>query len=158
MGDLTKNFNRWEFSCKCGCGFNRIDPELVNQIQRLRDLLWVYTGKEIPITVTSGCRCPDHNAAVGGTRNSFHTLKLAVDIIFKRIPVMFAGRIAYLANQLDLMKVGGIGVYPDRNFLHLDIRPQNISTKGTSPTTWINENGFYRYGIDFSKEINAVSA
>lgn len=72
MGDLSENFSRREFACKCGCGFNRVEPELVEQIQRFRDMLWISSGVEIPITVTSGCRCPKYNAEVGGAKTSFH--------------------------------------------------------------------------------------
>ena len=77
---------------------------------------------------------------------------MAADIFFARIPVLAGGRMAYLANRLGVMKVGGIGVYPDRspagnrNFIHMDTRPGII-------TTWINENGFYRYGVDFAEEV-----
>lgn len=146
MGDLSKNFSLREFACQCGCGFNRVEPELVRQIQRYRDILWISTGMEIPVTVTSGCRCPDHNAEVGGGETSFHIRGKAADIFFARIPVLAGGRIVYLANRLGVMKIGGIGAYPDRNFIHIDIRPKRIST-------WINENGFYRYGVDFSEEV-----
>ena len=152
MGDLSKNFSRREFTCKCGCGFNCIDPGLVEQIQRFRDLMYIAAGEEIPVAITSGCRCTNHNEAIGGTRNSFHTLKLAADITFKHFPVTFAGRIVYLANQLGLMKVGGIGVYPDLNFIHIDIRPKGIADGTNFPVTWINKNGFYCYGVDFSGE------
>ena len=29
MGDLTKNISRYEIACKCGCGFDTIDIEVV---------------------------------------------------------------------------------------------------------------------------------
>lgn len=142
MGDLSNNFSRWEFSCRCGCGFDRIKPELVKQVQRFRDLLRFAAEEEVPLRVTSGCRCPAHNAAIGGAKNSFHTQGMAVDFIFDYDHVISAGRMISRANEIGLMKVAGIGVYPDRDFVHLDIRPGNL-------TTWINENGFYRYGVDF---------
>lgn len=163
MGDLTNNFSKWEFACKCGCGFNEIDPELADQVQRLRNLLWTTTGKEIPITVTCGCRCPAHNAAIGGVQNSFHTQGLAVDITFSHINVLVGGRIVYLANRFKILKIGAIGVYPDRNFMHLDVRPQKreliipVLYKAkkfpyVGPiTTWINEDNQYHYGVDFSE-------
>lgn len=33
-----------------------------------------------PITITSGYRCPNVNSEVGGVKNSYHTLALAVDL------------------------------------------------------------------------------
>lgn len=34
MGDLTKNFNRFEFACKCGCGFDDIELQVAKRISR----------------------------------------------------------------------------------------------------------------------------
>ena len=157
MGDLTNNFSKWEFACKCGCGLDQIDPELVRQTQIFRNLLWIATGKEISITVTCGCRCEKHNAEVGGTPHSFHMAGMAVDITFKHVPVLVAGRIVYLANKLGMMKVGALGVYPDRNFMHLDIRsftsPSKKAGNRVLPVTWINAGGKYQFGVDFSKKV-----
>ena len=33
MGDLTRNFSRNEFKCKCECGFDTVDYELVTILQ-----------------------------------------------------------------------------------------------------------------------------
>jgi hypothetical protein len=80
-----------------------------------------------------------------------------VDVLFEHVPILVAGRMVYQANQLSLMNVGGLGVYPDRNFLHLDIRSQNSAGGVILPIIWINENGYCRYGVDFSGEINTVA-
>lgn len=71
---MTANFKRSEFACKCGCGKDDINPELVQMIQVIRDSL----GE--PITINSGCRCTAHNAKVGGVTNSYHTQGLAADL------------------------------------------------------------------------------
>ena len=65
IGDLTKNFSRHEFSCKC-CDIDNIDPEFVNRLQNARDIAG------IPFRINSGCRCPTQNAVVGGTYSSDH--------------------------------------------------------------------------------------
>ena len=67
MGDITTNFDRSEFACKCGCGYDNIDVSLVLDLQRIRNRF----GR--PIVVTSGCRCEKHNAAEGGSPLSDHT-------------------------------------------------------------------------------------
>ena len=54
------NFTRDEFACKCGCGFDEIDPLIVTTLQRLRDEV------QRPVIVNSGCRCAEHNLKVGG--------------------------------------------------------------------------------------------
>ena len=66
MGDITRNFSRWESACKCGCGLDNIDDRLIHRVQVVRDILWV------KITIISGCRCVAHNYAVGGKPASMH--------------------------------------------------------------------------------------
>ncbi|MBC7320690.1 DUF882 domain-containing protein [bacterium] len=107
---LTENFNLREFSCKC-CGAVKIDSELVQRLQILRDRI------KRPIIITSGYRCPKHNKEVGGNDNSYHTKGLAVDIVVKD----------YGLDELETLAraVGfrGIGVYRIKNFIHLDLGP-----------------------------------
>lgn len=74
MGDLSKNFNRSEFTCQCGCGHDRVSQVLVDLLQELRDLL------DRPLVIHSGCRCETHNRAVGGVSNSAHITGEAADI------------------------------------------------------------------------------
>ncbi len=76
MGDLSRNFSRSEFACKCGCGFDTVDAELVNMLEQVRE----HFGQ--PITITSGCRCPDHNDTVGG-KASQHLKGRAADFKVK---------------------------------------------------------------------------
>lgn len=73
MGDLTRNFSRWEFACRCGCGLDDIRMELVEMFQIARDIL----GE--PINITNGIRCPVHNLAVGGKPDSSHPPGWAAD-------------------------------------------------------------------------------
>ena len=61
---LSKNFFRDEFSCKCNCGSDQIDSELIRKLQEVRDAL----GE--PMRITSGIRCNTHNSKVGGTAGS----------------------------------------------------------------------------------------
>ena len=63
---LSKNFFRDEFSCKCNCGSDQIDSELIRKLQEVRDAL----GE--PMRITSGIRCNTHNSKVGGTAGSSH--------------------------------------------------------------------------------------
>ena len=73
---LTKNFTRDEFECQCKkCEAQMIDTELVEKLQRIRDVLGV------PLKITSGYRCVVHNAskAVQGSRTSKHLYGFAAD-------------------------------------------------------------------------------
>lgn len=87
MGDLTKNLSRHEFACKCGCGFDTVDYKLAEILQKTADhflnrkLDMNISG--ISITINSGCRCPSHNKAVGGSENSRHMEGNAADFKIK---------------------------------------------------------------------------
>lgn len=104
-----RHFNPSEFTCKCGCGLNNINDELVNMLDNARELAGV------SFIVTSGCRCGEHNKKVGGKPDSSHLSGLAVDIaapIEKRYAILAA-----------LINVGfeRIGISFNGNFIHVDI-------------------------------------
>lgn len=111
MGDLTRHFSRKEFACSC-CGEAVINPQLLIGLELLRE----YVGK--PIVVTCGYRCPRHNAEVGGVENSYHTKGMAADIyVVGLTPFELAGQAA----RVPLFLNGGIGIYPSRGFVHVDV-------------------------------------
>jgi uncharacterized protein YcbK (DUF882 family) len=111
MGDLTAHFSKHEFACSC-CG--RVEPlkmALVGALERVR------TTVAAPIYVSSGYRCAKHNAAVGGSPTSRHMQGEAADI---HSP---AGLEALWRAADEEFWQGGLGLYPDNNFIHVDIRP-----------------------------------
>lgn len=71
------NFEPAEFDCMCGCGLNNVDHELVRICQRVRDHF------DAAFIISSPCRCPEHNKAVGGVWNSQHQYGKAVDFRIK---------------------------------------------------------------------------
>jgi len=112
MGDLSKNFSRHEFACKC-CGDIKVDPRLLIALQDLRNLAGV------PIKVLSGYRCPVHNREVNGSKYSQHLLGKAADIVVEGLTV---GGMYPLALLIDDFAMGGIGQYPEQGFIHVDVR------------------------------------
>ena len=66
-------FRRGEFACKCGCGFDTVDNRTLQVLERIRE----HFG---PVYITSGCRCTEYNARVGGAPDSQHTYARAADI------------------------------------------------------------------------------
>lgn len=77
--DDCPNFSRKEFICKCGgkhCAGDTAEPgeNLVRGLQKLRNAT---NGR--PVIISSGIRCPKHNAAVGGVYNSHHLEGTAAD-------------------------------------------------------------------------------
>lgn len=67
-----------------------------------------------PIVITSGHRCPVHNSSVGGGAASRH-LELAVDVAVSREDQDF------FVDLAERSGFTGIGRYPARNFVHLDM-------------------------------------
>jgi len=75
MGDLSKHFSRSEFECKCGCGQDTIDAELIMLCETVREM----NGNQ-PLSINSGNRCKKYNEIVGGSQNSQHILSRAADL------------------------------------------------------------------------------
>ena len=110
MGDISPNFSRYEFACRCGCGHNTIDAETLTVLETLR----THFGE--PVSVNSGNRCAKHNKAVGGASNSQHLYGRAADINVDSIPPNEVAK--YLEHKYPAKY--GIGRY--RNFTHIDTR------------------------------------
>jgi uncharacterized protein YcbK (DUF882 family) len=108
--NISKHFNRYEFECQCGCGFNVVDVELVKVLEKVREHF------DEPIVITSGCRCSAHNAKVGGAPHSKHKNGVAVDF---KVQNCNQDEVAdyLLTNYSDRY---GIGRYIGRT--HLDVR------------------------------------
>ncbi|MDI5890621.1 D-Ala-D-Ala carboxypeptidase family metallohydrolase [Halomonas rhizosphaerae] len=79
---LSVNFARHEFACSCGCGFDTIDAATLEILETVRQ----HFGR--PVTVTSGARCRDYNASVGGASQSQHLFGRAADIKIQGHPAM----------------------------------------------------------------------
>ena len=112
-----KYFNLKEFSCKhCGQlppqGMNKV---LLEKLDLLRDRIGA------PIIVTSGYRCPEHNAAVGGVSNSQHVQGNAADIVCNAVSV------DELADVAAAIGFDGIGRYYSDGFVHVDCRDNGNS-------------------------------
>ena len=112
MGNLTLNFSDWEFECEC-CGVADMNPILITCLQNLRNLVGV------PITITSGFRCAAHNKAEGGDSDSQHLYGRAADIVIKGYS---SSDMYVMAEQLREFREGGIGLYPKKGHLHVDVR------------------------------------
>ena len=123
---MTKNFKKSEFECKCGCEmptnvFVNIQ-KLANQLQYVREFL------DLPINLTNAYRCPTHNKAVGGVKNSQHVLGKAADIKIKGLtPQEVAVILDRLTTDGEILQ-GGIGIYS--TFTHYDIRGKKARWNG----------------------------
>lgn len=129
MGDLTRNLSRSEFACKCGCGMDTIDYQLVEMLQQCAD--WFMDREDesmverISIIINSGNRCAMHNISEGGGKKSQHLFGRAAD--FRMQYVMKDGSREpvddnEVADYLQSKYIGlfGIGRYNGRT--HFDTR------------------------------------
>lgn len=110
MGDISVNFNRSEFACKCGCGFDTVDVKLIQILEIVRKRF------NKPIIISSGCRCEKHNASVGGEDGSKHKIGIAADIVVKDTSP--ADVYSFLCEHAP--NKYGIGNY--NSFTHIDVR------------------------------------
>ena len=117
MGDLSRNFSRSEFSCRCNCGRDTIDAELLKVLEAIREYF------DMPVKITSGHRCYIHNNAVGGASTSQHLFGRAVDLHINGV-----GSVE-IAKFIDdtYGDVYGVGIYA--TWVHLD-------TRSNGPARW----------------------
>jgi len=108
----SKYFRRAEFACKCGCGFAAVDAELLDVLTGLRETY------DKPIKITSACRCPAHNAKVGGASSSMHTRGMAADIVVEGFSP------AKIEQYLLGKYPGKYGIAASTTFTHIDVREQ----------------------------------
>jgi uncharacterized protein YcbK (DUF882 family) len=85
---------------------------------KLRLAIWDFEGHfGGKVVMNSGFRDAHYNSSVGGADSSFHTKCMAADFYIPGVPkrdlIAFAMKNGY---------VGGLGCYPGRNFIHVDVR------------------------------------
>lgn len=127
---LSQHFFLDEFECRCGaCD---MPEEVEDNIRLIADRLEVIRRAAcMPLTITSGYRCQEHNDTVGGAKHSYHTVGLAVDI-HTFYPGAFIAGIATGLMSANKMPEGGIGLY--RDFPHMC----HIDWRGHA-TRWLKE-------------------
>lgn len=122
---LSEHLKRTEVQCHCGCGFADMKPGMVHLFERIRALCCQIKGRDVPIIVNSGCRCREHNKAIGGAKNSQHVRGNALDL---RCPDGFT--IDAFAGVCDtLNQTGAVIVYRKRNFIHVDDRGTKVRSE-----------------------------
>ena len=107
---ISEYFSRHEFACRCGCGFDVVDAELLSVLEFVRDHF------NRPVAVTSGCRCRKHNTKVGGSKNSKHRIGKAADI--RVVGIRSSDVATYLEDEFS--GTYGIGRYS--SWTHIDVR------------------------------------
>lgn len=110
---MARYFVDDEFRCSC-CGAlpdGGMDELLLSVLDVLRHKLGV------PLVVSSGYRCSQHNADCGGVENSQHVQGNAADVL-----VPDGINLDYVADLARGLGADGIGRYYKSGFVHIDTR------------------------------------
>lgn len=117
--NLSANFKTGEFDCNgtgC-CSETLVDEKLVEYLQRIRD----HFGE--PVMITSGYRCPVHNARTpNAAPKSKHTMGMAADFYIPGVTTLA------IAQYAESIGVKGIGLYD--TFVHIDTRDRKFFWRG----------------------------
>ncbi|MCW2237289.1 DUF882 domain-containing protein [Azospirillum canadense] len=103
-----------------------IDPKLLDLLHDLTRKV----GNRGPVHVISGYRSPESNAWLrerdgsGVAQNSFHMQGKAIDL---RVPGLSLRNLQRAALSL---RGGGVGYYPDSDFVHVDVGPMRHWVSG----------------------------
>jgi uncharacterized protein YcbK (DUF882 family) len=100
------HFKEEEFACKC-CGQVKMDDTFLIMVDSARAIA------DIPFKITSGYRCPKHNAEVGSTSTN-HTSGKAADIKCTYGPDRLKMITALIAVGFKRIGIG-------KDFIHCDI-------------------------------------
>jgi peptidoglycan hydrolase-like protein with peptidoglycan-binding domain len=118
---VSSSFQVREFRSRDGADTVLICPELVANLQRIRD----HFGR--PVNITSAYRTESHNQRQGGASSSRHVTGQAADFWISGISV---NEIYDYAIRIG---IPGVIRYPDRGFVHIDTRagaPFHSTTRG----------------------------
>jgi uncharacterized protein YcbK (DUF882 family) len=126
MGDLSPNLSRHEMACRCGCGFDTVDVELVDVIQGTVDHFEDVYHTQVILVITGPNRCIMHNLEVTRDPNSRsqHTKARAMD--FKLFMIVDGKKTQIHPDEVAIYLEEwypdkyGIGRYSNRT--HLDTR------------------------------------
>ena len=120
-----KYFSEDELRCQ-GTGQINMNETFMERLIELREKL------NKPMVISSGYRSEAHNIAIGGSKNSAHLKRCAVDVVCY-------GHLAYEIVKLAMeLEFSGIGVKQNgvhaKRFIHIDTMPRHSIT---SPRPWI---------------------
>lgn len=108
-GMASEHFSVAELACH-HCGLQGVKKAMIDFLEDVRNEI----GE--PLYVTSGYRCPTHNAEVGGASNSYHAKGLAADCYCEGLSV---DKLAAVGRKLG---ADAAVPYYDQQFVHFDIR------------------------------------
>jgi len=129
MGNLSENFNNKDFTCKCqGCRGGKeykIHLGLVGILEQISSHF-----KKTP-KILAAYRCEESTEKLAGAKRSIHNMGKAVHIMIDGVSLPELYNFAK-----DIPEIGGIGIYPKDNFIHID-------TRAGERVEWVKEGDAY---------------
>ena len=116
-----QNFVRSELQCKCGCGLVNITDEALISLQAFRYYLNRRYKRDIPIIITSACRCQNHNSRVGSTDTSEHQGTTKQSTAFDIVSPALNFEDLYFS-AVDSKLFSTVIKYNKMKFVHVDTR------------------------------------
>ena len=117
---LSTHFKVKEFACGDGSDAVLVAPRLVMVLQSIRSRFGA------AVTINSGYRTPQYNAKIGGVAHSQHCYGTAADITVRG---QKPAAVAAYARQI-MPDWGGVGVYSQKGFTHIDVRETRADWNG----------------------------
>ena len=120
----SPHFKWTELQCRCkgrSCGVAEgtkarwIQPEALEKLETLREIL------DQPLKINSSCRCPVHNAQIGGAPLSSHRSSPTTPA--RAFDVALTMEKSLLIRSAEMAGFMGIGT-SYRTFVHVDNRPR----------------------------------
>ena len=108
-------FTKKELQCKCGCNSLILAEGFPEKLRQLRELF------SRPMIVNSCCRCPSHNAVVGGADMSYHLTNNSISKGTCAIDILRRGY-DYDSSLIQWALSLGWSVGLHRSFIHIDRR------------------------------------
>lgn len=137
MGDLSGNFSRVEFSCRCGCGHDLVYRGLLTLLEDIRE----DAGRRV--VIKSGCRCKDHNVFSGGSTWSQHVgwiwdddRKLWTEGPTKAADIFIEDTIHRHAVVGSAHYRGATGIGVAKGFVHVDVGVADPAREIVRPAMW----------------------
>lgn len=124
---LSHNFSRKDFSCKCGSCNEKFKISL--GIVGILEHIGSHFKKKI--TIVEAYRCPDAVEKLNSMKKSYHGLGKAVDFYIEGIELSQVYNFV-----LTLDEIHGIGLYPNKKHIHIDLRENER-------TEWVYERNQY---------------
>lgn len=141
MAKISDHFSDRDFVCRCKQCQNefRISLTLVGVLEYLRS----HFNKRL--NIINGYRCAEEVERLANLRKSYHGRGKAVDINVSQVPLEEVFLFAETIPQIN-----GLGFYPDKKYIHLDVREKEKEEK------WVFDTDYRELTAELRQKYNLI--